>query len=267
MTLLQAAAMSSRADLKEAAHQAVRYGLLKMSAKEGGFGQRPDDTLIRADMTALAAYVYQIGRMEDVRLTTGSTKPGAALEAELALEKHLRAGLKRLLVNPEAKDGLFSMTSDERLPSWNATVFGMLAQVQLQFPGSASRPSAQYLYGTPAADRSYPHLSAEVQWGEEGEGYSEHAAWMFTIASMYLFGSQTEQWLSWKAHYGGMLMAKQRPDGGWNGGERGQAVRAAMHALTLTLLSPPPPPPEPDPLPPPAVPKTSAVNAGGQVSL
>ena len=235
MAFLQSASMSTRNVLRETATTTTRYAIMKMQAACGGYGATPNASAARADITALATFTFRSARMEDVKFDEAN--PKSDTEIELCIKK----GLTALLVNPEKKDGLYSMLSSELKPDWNATIAGGLTQVLLLAPPSALSSSMRYVLND--------ELSKNFNWGQGGEGYRALSLWQGSLAIVYLYQEHTKEWKSWTGAARPILLERQTKDGGWDvagsDGDRGRIWRAGFQAMSLTMLAPAPPPPPP----------------------
>ena len=251
MAFLQSASMSTRNVLRETATATTRYGILKMRATCGGYGAVPNDSAARADITALATFTFRSARMEDVKFDEAN--PKCDTEIELGLKK----GITALLVNPEKKDGLYSLSSSDLKPDWNATIAGALTQVLLLAPPSALSNSISFVL-----NEEDGALMKKFNWGQGGEGYRALSLWQASLAIVYLYQEHTKEWKAWNSVAKPILLDHQGKDGAWDvggsDGERGRIWRAAFQAMALTMLAPAPPPPS---LPPDSTPPDNATPA------
>jgi len=245
MAFLQSSSMSTRNILREAATATARYAILKMQAAPGGYGATPLAASARADITGLATFVFRSARMEDVKFHDTNTK------IDTEIETALKAGIKALRVDPESKDGIYSMFSDERQPNWDASVAGALSQVLLLAPPSALAGTMKYIFKEEDKEKGgFPGLLKVLLWGEKGEGYRALSLWQGSMSIVYLYQEHTKEWKGWTAATTPILLKQQSTDGSWDAAgpdalRGGRVWRAGIHALALILLSPPPPPAPP----------------------
>ena len=245
MAFLQSASMSTRNVLRETAVSTTRYGILKMRAACGGYGAVPNDSAARADITTLATFTFRSARMEDVKFDEANPK------CDTEIELNIKKGIAALLVNPEKKDGLYSLSSSDLKPDWNATIAGALTQVLLLAPPSALSNSMRFVLNDENGA-----LMKKLDWGQSGEGYRALSLWQGSLAIVYLYQEHTKEWKSWNGAAKPILLDHQDKHGSWDiggsDGEHGRIWRAGFQAMTLIMLAPAPPPPSlpPDSTPP-----------------
>lgn len=256
---MQAASMSTREGLRQTAGRLMSVALLRMKAKNGGYGPSPDSIEPRADVLGLAAFVYKSASLDGYQFELSkpdeAATPSARAKLQRAAEEQivnaLRAGFQRLEIPAQSGDskkgsGVFSNTPGGA-PEWHATVACLLANFLINPQRSSVNPALDFVFGAfDAKAEGYPRIPATLRWGQKGEGYNALSAWFGTMAVVYLFTDDKYQHRSWTGALREILQVKQAPDGGWAvAGEdalRGRVWRTALHAMTLILIAPMPPP-------------------------
>ncbi len=267
---MQAAGMSTRESLRKEGQKVIAVSLMKMRAKNGGYGPDMNSVEPRMDVLTWAACICKFASNEglyfelpqfggaelpepkDDKARDARYKAHRAAEDEIL--NNIRTGLKRLEAAgtsaPEGKSSGVFAQQPGGAADWNATIAGMLANFLISPQRSTVAPSLEFVFGPfDAKSENYPRIAEFVRWGERGEGYRSDVAWFGTFAVSYLFTDDKFQHKTWAGLMRPLLKSHQQPDGGWpvagDDAQRGRVWRTAMHTLTLIQLAPPPPPPAP----------------------
>lgn len=247
LCLSKAAQMSKQNAFALSAAAAARYAIRKMPETGLGFGQAARSLEPRADITALAVFIYARAVESGVDLSKAEASSGAApepgneddtfvMQRQEDVEAQFRAGLKMLSVSQQP--GIYSMTRMAAEPDWEATVCCLLMEGILFLPNNNQAMS--YVFGDfDQATRTHTALKEHIYWGQAGEGFSALSLWLGTLAMSYLHRTQT-QWQSWIDQIHTVLSAQQSADGGWDvagaDAKRGRVWRTALNALTLLRI-------------------------------
>ena len=256
-----AASYSTRDSLRQTTNRLNSAALLKMKAKNGGYGLNADSAEPNAEMLGFAAFVYKFAgydgfkfdayadenKKPDDKNTT--TKTAFPIEDEIL--GNIRAGFKRLDSKADKSGAIFA-EKPEGPPDWRATVGGMQAMFMINPSRTTVTPALEFIFGPfDKQTESYPRILEHVSWGKNGEGYDAMMLWQGSIAVIYMFTDDKYESKTWVGNLRTILKDHQSSDGSWavagEDAKRGRVWRTGLHAMTMALTSPPPPPPAPPP--------------------
>ncbi|HLX59846.1 MAG TPA: hypothetical protein VKX17_01070 [Planctomycetota bacterium] len=252
-----AAAYSTRDKLRQTTNLLASAALMKMRAKNGGFGPDTHSDEPRSDVLALAAFVFKYASLDGFKFDAFSeapkTKDGSS-PFEDDIIANLRAGMKRLDAKVHPSGAVFAEKAGGKA-DWRATIGGMQAIFLINPSRAAVNPALDFIFGEfDKKTESYPLIPLMLSWGKSGEGYDALTLWQGTISVIYMFTDDKYQYRTWAENVREMLRAHQERDGSWPvaglDAKRGKIWRTTLHAMTLILTAPPPPPPGPPPDPP-----------------
>lgn len=261
-TFRVATSYSTRDKRRELTNKLASAALLKMRAKNGGYGPDANSEEPRPDVLALASFVYKYASLDGYKFDAffSGEKPkngGVSFANEDLIVDNLRAGMKRLDAKAHPSGAIF--TEKAGGPSdWRATVSGMQAMFLINPSRSSVLPALNFMLGElDKKTESFPLVTRQIAWGKNGEGYDALTMWQGTISIIYMFTDAKIEFKSWTENVREILRAHQTAEGSWPvagmDSRRGRVWRTCLHAMTLILTSPPPPPPGPAPDNPPTV--------------
>ena len=243
-----AVSYSTRESLRAETSRLNSVALRKMSAANGGYGSKANSAEPRADMIALASFVFKFAGYDGFKFDSVDTTKKPASKAAFPIEDeildNLRAGMKRLESAPVFAEKAGGPSD------WRSTVCGMQAAFMINPSKTTVTPALEFVFGPfDKATESYPRVLQHVAWGKSGEGYDALALWQGSIAVVYMFTEDKYESKTWMGNVRSIFRTHQAPDGSWpvagEDGKRGRAWRTGLHAMTLALIAPPPPPAAP----------------------
>jgi hypothetical protein len=237
LALLQAGELSSREATTENAAKLCRYAIANLQSNRGGFGATRQSGTVRADLTALAALMFEQARAASVSLS-GSDNATVEQDCARKFERSIRYGIAAL--NCKSGAATLAWSSDKLEPDWDATVCGLLGDVTQMVQGEETQARLRFMMGTdsdPALAGVFPGIDQHVKWDRKGEGVSGLSLFFGSLVVTRVYSLNLPVRVAWRKSVISWLATHQLPDGGWEAGENlGRYFRAALAVRALKLL-------------------------------